>query len=251
MRRDRAFRGRPQLFLHERAFADCLDRLWIVARSFGSALLIGCPDPEWPARLGEFAPRVDVLDPGPRVAAAAGGTCAQEDRWSGPEGAYDLCVAVGTLDSVNDLPAALRAIRASLRADALLIGAFAGGDSLPELRAAMFAADRVMGSAAPHVHPRIDGPTLAGLLSGCGFVMPVVDVDRVSLSYPSLSGLVSDLRAMGSTNLLHARERRPLSRAARKAAEQAFAAAGDGARTIEQVELLHFAAWTPQDGTPP
>lgn len=251
LRRDRAFRRGPQLFLAERAFADCLDRLSFVTRRFSSALLLGCPDPEWPGRLGEFARSVEVLDPGPMVAAAAGGEPVLEDRWSPPAEAYDLCVAVGTLDTVNDLPAALRAIRASLRGDSLLLGAIAGGDSLPRLRSAMFAADLAMGSAAPHVHPRLDGPTLAGLLGGCGFVMPVVDIDRVSLSYPSLRALVADLRAMGATNLLHARERRPLSRAALAAAERGFSAGGDGARTVEQIELLHFAAWTPQAGAGP
>lgn len=249
-RRDRAFRRGPQLFLHERAFADCLDRISFVTRRFGSALLLGCPDPEWPERLGEFAPMVDPVDPGPSFAAAAGGTVVVEDHWSPPAAAYDLCVAVGTLDTVNDLPGALRTIRSAMRADSLLIGAIAGGDSLPRLRAAMFAADLVMGSAAPHVHPRLDGPTLAGLLGGCGFAMPVVDIDRVSISYASLRALVADLRAMGATNLLHARERRPLSREALAAAERAFAAGGDGTRTVEQVELLHFAAWTAQDGEP-
>ena len=107
----------------------------------------------------------------------------------------------------------------------------------------MFEADRVMGSAAAHVHPRIDGPTLATLLAGSGFVMPVVDIDRVTLSYASLSALASDLRAMGATNILRARARRPIVRAAMQAAEQAFT--NDAGRTMEQVEILHFAAWTP------
>lgn len=245
LRRDRAFRTGPRLFLHERAFEDCADRLAVVTRSFGRALLVGCPDPGWPDRVRGFAPSVDVLDPGPSFAAAAGGRCGDEDRWSAPEASYDLCIAVGTLDTVNELPAALRAIRAAMRPDGLLIGALAGGDSLPRLRSAMFAADQVIGPAAPHVHPRIDGPTLAGLLTGCGFLMPVIDVDRVAISYPSLAALVADLRGMAATNLLNARERRPLPRAAVRAAEQAFASAGKGGRTVEQVELLHFAAWTP------
>ena len=242
-RRDRAFRRGPQLFLHERAFDDCLDRLSIVTRTFTSALLIGCPNPDWPERLRERVASVDVLEPGPLFAAAASGEPADEDHWAAPPGAYDLSITVGTLDTVNDLTRFLRSIRAAMADDSLLIGAVAGGDSLPKLRAAMFAADRVMGSAAPHVHPRIDGPTLATLLSGSGFVMPVVDVDRVSLSYASLSGLVSDLRAMGATNILRARSRRPIVREAMQAAERAFANGGD--RTVEQLEILHFAAWTP------
>lgn len=245
MRRDRAFRHGPELFLHERSFGDCLGRLSLVARPFASALLVGCPDPGWPVRLGVHARTVDVMEPGPLFAAAAGGRLVEEDRWTGAPRVYDLCVAVGTLDTVNDLAGALHRIRAAMAGDSLLIGALAGGDSLPRLRAAMFAADRMTGAAAPHVHPRIDGPSLANLLAGCGFVMPVVDIDRVDLSYPSLRALVRDLRRMGATNLLQARPRKMLSRSALRAAEQAFAAAGEGGRTVEQVEILHFAAWTP------
>jgi hypothetical protein len=82
------------------------------------------------------------------------------------------------------------------------------------------------------------------LLSAAGFAMPVVDVDRVRVSYRSLDQLVGDLRRMGATNLLAQRARRPLPRAAHAAARQAWAAAGDGARTAETFEILHFAAWT-------
>jgi hypothetical protein len=107
----------------------------------------------------------------------------------------------------------------------------------------MQAADRVLGAAAPHVHPRIEASALAALLSAAGFIMPVVDVDRVRVSYPSLQRLVGDLRRMGATNVLAQRPRTPLLRAARAAAEQAFTAAGEPVQ--ELFEILHFAAWTP------
>ena len=55
--RPRRARG-PELFLYERAFDDCLDRLAIVQRPFGSALLIGCPS-RMAERLGSGGP-VDV-----------------------------------------------------------------------------------------------------------------------------------------------------------------------------------------------
>ena len=247
-RRDRAFRGGVELFLYERAFDDCLDRLALVQRRFRSALLIGCPDPDWPKRLAARVDRVEAVDPGPEFATAANGLRANEESIDVPTGEFDLCVAIGTFDTVNDLPRALTAIRRALAPDGLLLGALTGGNSLPQLRAAMHEADRTEGVAVPHVHPRIDPPTLAALLAAAGFMNPVVDVDRAQVAYKSLGRLVSDLRAMGTTNILNARPRRALSRAARQAAVDAFAAAGDGTRTVETYEILHFAAWNPVAG---
>ncbi len=239
-RRDRAFRSGARSFLHERAFDDVCERLSFIRRRFRSALLLGCPDQAWPARLAALADRVDTMDPGPLFAAAAGGSCAVEDQLSLAPGSYDLCVTIGCLDTVNDLPGALLRLRFGLTDDALLIGAVAGGDSLPSLRLAMRAADAVAGVAAAHVHPRLEPAALAGLLSAAGFAMPVVDVDRVALAYSSLDNLVDDLRRMAATNVLVARSRRPLLRAALAAARETFSTAD-----CERLELLHFAGWTP------
>ena len=246
LRRDRAARLGPELFLHERALDDCLERIALHQRKFGRALLIGCPDPAWPARLGAFADSVEVRDPGPMFAASAGGEIIAEDAWEPPEGAYDLLLAVGTLDTVNDVRIALRLIRYAMRPDALLIGAVSGGETLPQLRSSMRAADAAAGIAAPHVHPRIEASALAPLLADAGFIDAVVDVERIAVSYRSLERLVSDLRAMAATNVLIARPRF-VDRKARSAAINAFAVAGDGERTVETFEILHFAAWKPKE----
>jgi SAM-dependent methyltransferase len=247
LRRDRAFRNGPELFLYERAFEDCLDRIALIQRSFRSAMLVGCPDAGWRTRLMHVVDTVEVIEAGPLFASAANGRCVAEDAFEPRANAFDLCIAVGTLDTVNDLPQALQSIRASLKPHALMIGAMPGGNGLPQLRRAMHAAEQSIGSAAPRVHPRIEAAALAPLLNACGFIKPVVDVDRVQVSYESLDRLIDDLRGMATTNILTARSRKPLLRAARAAGAETFQAAGDGSRTIETFELLHFAAWSPPD----
>lgn len=247
LRRDRAARIGPELFLFERAFGDCLERIALTDRRFERALLIGCPDPRWPDRLMSAAGRVDCRDPGELFAGSAGGTSIIEDAWAPPAEACDLIVALGTLDTVNDLPLALRLIRHAMLPDGLLIGAVSGGDTLPELRAAMRAADAAAGIAAPHIHPRIEASALAPLLVDAGFVRPVVDVERVRATYRSLDRLVSDLRAMGATNVLSAGAP-SLTRGQREAASRSFADGSENGRTTETFELLHFAAWTPPQG---
>jgi SAM-dependent methyltransferase len=248
IRRDRACRSGPALFLHERAFAEILERLSDINRSFASALLVGCPDPQWPARLAGLAGSVTAVDPGPLFARAAQGRHAIEDMLDVEPESFDLIVAVGTLDTVNDLPGALLRLRFALKPDSLLIGAIAGGGTLPRLRQAMRAADTVAGGASPHVHPRIEPAAFGQLLSAAGLAMPVVDVERLPVGYRSLRQLVADLRAMGATNILNARSRRPLGRDALAAAEQDFTGRSEDQRTIELFEILHFAAWSPPAG---
>jgi SAM-dependent methyltransferase len=247
LRRDRAARRGPELFLLERAFDDCLDRLSLVRRRFERGLLIGCPDPQWPERLREFADEIDVVDPSPLLASAAGGEQIVEDDWQPANDLYDLVLAVGTLDTINDLSRALLAIRWTLQPQGLFVGALSGGDTLPQLRAAMRAADVASGAAAPHVHPRIEASALAQLLAQVGFAEPVVDVDRAAVSYRSFARLIDDLRRMGATNILTQRPRRPLTKRALAAASENFAASAEEERTMEIFEILHFACWSPAE----
>jgi len=221
----------PELFLHERAFEDVMDRLGLVQRTFSKALLVGFVDRRWRERLLGRASSVDVIEP--------------EGLMRVEPGSYDLCVSIGALDTANDLPRNLLAVRFALKEDSLAVGAFSGGDTLPALRAAMRAADETMAAASPHVHPRVEPSALAHLLTEAGFTMPVVDVDRVEASYRRFSDLVRDLRAMGATNVLSARSRRPLTRRALEAAARQFESQAKDGRVTERFELLHFAAWTP------
>lgn len=226
-RQQRAARRGGDRFLHERAFDDCLDRLADVRTRFDTAAIIGDRDLHWRDRLAAFVPDVRVGDAADMA-----------------PGSIDLCLSIGDLESTDDVQAAAFALRHMLRPGGLLLGVIVGGNSLPRLRGAMLAADRVDGGAAPRLHPSIDGPSLAALLGSVGFTEPVIDVDRVAVSYRNLDRLVGDLRAMGCTNILSERSRRPISRRGLAAARAAFLDGADQAE--ERFELLHFAAWTPQ-----
>lgn len=243
LRRDRAAQMGPEMFLYDRAFGDCLERLQDISRPFEKALLIGCPTPEWPARLRKLVRSVDVVDPGLQFAQAANGMQVEEDRFDFGEDRYDLCIAVGTLDSVNDLPLALNLIGRTLRPDAPFIGAISGGNSLATLRASLIEATRASGRVVARAHPRIDPSSLGQLLTAAGFNMPVVDIDRITLRYASLGNLVTDLRAMGATSTLAGRAP-PFTKSEAMLLQEAFLNAGDNGRTEEVVEILHFLAWS-------
>ncbi|MCY7281078.1 MAG: hypothetical protein LH610_09340 [Sphingomonas bacterium] len=228
LRLNRALQLSGDLFLHARVFDDCVDRLADMRAGFSSALIVGCRDPRWPETLAAIVPNVSTVDPG-----------------SVAPQSFDLCLSIGVLESANDVQTAALVLRHILRPGGLLVGAIVGGNSLPRLRAAMRAGAREHGGAAPRLHPSIDGPSLAALLTSVGFQEPVIDVDRVDVAYPDLDRLVGDLRAMGCTNVLTERSRRPITRHQRNVVHTVFGA--DGSPTIERFELLHFAAWAPED----
>lgn len=242
LRRDRAARIGTELFLYDRAFEECLDRLRDIVRPFERSLLIGCPSADWPRRMREFVPEVDAVDPGALFAAAVGGQQIEEDRFDFGEDRYDLALAVGTLDTVNELPLALKLIHSALRPGSLLVGAIAGGNSLPALRASLIEGGRAEGRAVARTHPRIEATSLAALLSAAGYSATVVDVDRITLRYSGFASLVQDLRAMGATSMLA--DRPPaLRRREYRTASKAFEQLGAGGRTEEQIEILHFLGW--------
>ena len=118
------------------------------------------------------------------------------------------------LQFVNDLPGTLVQIRRALKPDGLFLAALIGGETLTELRQSFAAAEsEVEGGASPRVAPFADLRELGALLQRAGFALPVTDVDRLTVRYDSVFGLMRDLRRMGATNALHARRRTPLKRA--------------------------------------
>ncbi len=72
-----------------------------------------------------------------------------------------------------------------------------GPDTLMELRAATQALD----SAAVHVHAFIDMHDIGDALIRHRIAEPVMDAEKLQLSYPSVEGLIRDLRQTGSGNI--------------------------------------------------
>jgi SAM-dependent methyltransferase len=237
-------------YLHRLAADEMLDRLDLVKRDFRRVLHVGCGSPYLSEQLRARGMEVVSADSGFGFARAAGGVQCDEDRLPFGDGLFDLVVSVGVLDSVNDLPGALILIRRALKPDGLFLGAFAGAGSLPRLRAAMYAADEAEGGASPRIHPQIDVRSAGDLLTRAGFTLPVADMIEVDIRFPSLFGLVADLRAMGATNVLASRGK-PLSRRGIAAAASAFAeAAEEDGKTRERFEIVQLTAWSPSPDQP-
>jgi len=187
-------------FLYRFMLDGLLERLGDVKRTFGKALVIGCPDTS--ARDAIAAQGIDVtcVDPAACNAALNNGIHANEDALPFAENSVDLVLSCGTLDTVNDLPGALIQIRRILRPDGLFLGACVGAGSLPRLRQALLAAEG--DQPRPHLHPQIDVRTAGDLLARAGFAMPVADSEALTVRYSSILTLMHDLRGMAGANVM-------------------------------------------------
>jgi SAM-dependent methyltransferase len=227
LHRHRLHRGakRPEAadFLLARAAEDAVERLSTILREFpvavdlnasaGAFAIALAADPIASGRVGlliEAAPCETLLTSQttkPRLVA-------DDERLPFAPESLNLIVSLLSLHWTNDLVGALIQIRRALKPDGLFLGAFLGGATLGELRQSLLAAEvEVTGGAGPRVSPFADGLDGAGLLQRAGFALPVADVDRLTVLYPHPLKLMADLRAMGETNVLTDRPRRPLSRA--------------------------------------
>ncbi len=179
-RRARALRATGAAdYLHRRAAEELLARLELVTRPFTTAAVIGAFGYDLASALRRRGMAALVLDHA--MGAASGTVQADEDRLPLADGSVDLVLALGTLDTVNDLPGALLLIRRALAPGGLLLGALSGAGSLPRLRAAMAAADEADGcGAAPRIHPQVDVRSLGDLLLRAGFVQPVLGMRTVA-----------------------------------------------------------------------
>ncbi len=224
-------------FLHAAMAEELHARAAGVARDFGDVLDLGGPAAIWPGAV--------------RLALAApAGVVADEDRLPFADASFDLVVSAGGLASVGDLPGALAQVRRVLRPDGLFLASFAGGMTLADVRADLIAAEAgLTGGAAPRTLPMVEASAAAGLLQRVGFAMPVADVERLTVRYPSLFALFDDLTVMGARSVLASRA--PLRRDVLAAAAANFAAraAPDG-KTAVTVEIIHLAGWAPGPGQP-
>jgi SAM-dependent methyltransferase len=162
----------------------------------------------------------------------------------------NLVIAPLCLHLVNDLPGSLIRIRRALKPDGFFMAATPGVGTLVELNDVLLETDIALhGGASPRVVPFGEVRAMGALLQRAGFSLPVADVETYTVRYDSLFALMADLRAMGMTNSLAARSRRPVSRryfleAARRYQEKY--ADPDG-RIRATFSLIFLSGWAPHD----
>ncbi len=240
-------------FLLDRAAADVVDRLAPVQRDFRAVLDLGTPGPALAAALAEALPQAELFRAAPVPEAGDPRwrtVVADEEHLPFAGERFDLVVSLLALHAVNDLPGALVQVRRALKPDGMFLAGLLGGQTLNELRTALTVAEiELTGGASPRVAPFSDLRDLGSLLQRAGLALPVTDSEPLAVRYGSMFRLFEDLRAMGATNVLHERSRRPLSRALLARAAEIYATrfSDPDGRIRATFELVWLSGWAPHE----
>jgi SAM-dependent methyltransferase len=249
-RRRRAAALGPATFLLDRVAGDLAERLGTVLRRFEVAVDLGTPGEAVRTALVrlESVGRIAAADVMPDAARGEIVVAADEEALPFGDASLDLVVSALALQFVNDLPGVLVQIRRALKPDGLFLAALIGGETLTELRQSFAEAESdIEGGVSPRVAPFADLRDLGALLQRAGFALPVTDVDRVTVRYDSVLGLMHDLRRMGATNALLARRRTPLKRTTLRRMAEIYAQrfADDDGRLRATFEIVWLSGWAP------
>ena len=222
-------------FLYQWVAKDMTERLSEITRDFQSVLLSGMHTADY---FGDkFKDAAISKDTTPDILATQ-------------VGQYDCILSMGELHCANDLPGMLIQMRRALKPDGVFMVAFAGGETLHELRAALMHGEMsATGGASPRVYPFADKQQMAGLMQRAGFALPVVDSEILTISYRDIFHVMADIRGMGEANsLMGCHKAMSSSRLFFEAAKyyQENYAEADG-RVSASYEIIFVIGWAPHE----
>jgi malonyl-CoA O-methyltransferase len=153
-------------------------------------------------------------------------------------GAFDLVVANQLLPWLPEPDPAFAEVARVLRPGGVFAFATLGPDSLQELRRAWASVDD-----GQHVHRFADMHDIGDGLVRAGLADPVLDVDRLSVSYDDADRLFADLARAGCRNALAQRPRGMTGRRRFAAMRRALVDAAGEKRVVLDLELVYGHCW--------
>jgi len=147
----------------------------------------------------------------------------------------DLFLSLTQLHRLNDPKGFLIQALYSLKPDGFFLCAFPGGNSLAELETCLSEVENeIRGGISPRILPMLQKQDVAALMQNTGFALPVIDNEKITVTYSSLKDLIRDIRLIGGGNSLNARNTSYVGR-----------------DFFERVETLYFKRYSDGDGRIP
>lgn len=145
----------------------------------------------------------------------------------------------------NDLKETFSQAYRILNAGGLLMFSTFGPDTLKELRQAFKAADRYN-----HVNRFVDMHDIGDLLVHCGFSLPVMDMEYVTLTYEDVKSIMHDLKAIGAHNVTHGRPRGLMGKGIWQRVAAHYETLRQRGKLPATYEIIYGHAWKPDSRQP-
>jgi malonyl-CoA O-methyltransferase len=168
--------------------------------------------------------------------------CADAHRLPLRSGSLDLVLSNLLLQWCHDPDAVFAEVARVLRPRGLFMFTTVGPDTLKELRELWRGLDPSI-----HVHRFIDMHDFGDALLRAGFAEPVMDTERLTVTYPSLTALVDELRGSGARNVAQGRSHGLTGRSRGEALRSRGAALLRNGPLSISVEVIHGHAWAPDE----
>jgi malonyl-CoA O-methyltransferase len=237
--------------------ARLLERLDLVRLTPAAALDLGAGDGEGARALKDRYPRAQVvaLDLSHKMLERAARrqrfwrrferVLGDAQRLPLRSDSVDLVCSNLMLEWCADPDAVFAEVRRVLRPGGLFTFATLGPDTLKELREGWRRLD-----AYPHVHRFIDMHDLGDALMRARFAEPVMDVERLTVTYASFDVLHRELRSLGSRNLTQGRRRGLAGRSYRTLLHEMCGRLMQDSVLPLTVEVVYGHAWAGVEGKP-
>jgi malonyl-CoA O-methyltransferase len=168
--------------------------------------------------------------------------CGDAMRLPIADASVDVVVSSLMLQWCEPPDAAFAEIRRVLKPDGFFTFSTFGPDTLRELRSAWAEADGAE-YAYNHVNHFTDMHDVGDALVRAGMSEPVLDVDRLQLTYPDALALMRDLKAIGAHNMTAGRPRGLMGRARLRRMQEAYESFRQDGRLPATYEVVYGAAW--------
>lgn len=164
--------------------------------------------------------------------------CADALRLPLADGSVDIVFSNLMLQWCQPLDTALAECRRVLKPDGFFAFSTFGPDTLHELRGAWARTD-----GYNHVNHFVDVHEVGDALVRAGLMEPVLDVDRLEVTYPDALSLMRDLKAIGAHNVTAGRPRALAGRARLQRMQDAYEAFRRDDRLPATYEVIYGASW--------
>ena len=164
--------------------------------------------------------------------------CSDAMRLPFADSSVDVVFSSLMLQWCDPLDVAFAEVRRILKPTGFFAFSTFGPDTLKELRGAWAEAD-----GYNHVNQFVDMHDVGEALVRAGLVEPVLDVDRVQLTYTDTLGLMRDLKAIGAHNVTEGRSRGLMGRARLARMQAAYETHRRDGRLPATYEVIYGATW--------